>query len=323
MKKISRIFIRLPNWIGDVCMSLSSLNAVIASADKVVICAKPWAQDLLAGYLQSTQVSFLAMSGKWREDARTIKQFRKAHPVADGEVGLLLPDSLTSALCFKFAGLSSAGYKDDGRSLLLNWPIKKPTPKPHAVESWFYLTRSALTEWGFSCLAEPKETVLLPLTDEQLAEKAMYQSQHGLEKGEFILIAPTAVGLHKGKNKVWQGYEQLTRSLQAQGYQVLMCPPPNEVKQATANAPSATLLPALGLGAFAALLKDAALVICNDSGVSHLAAAVNARQMTLIGVTDMRNTAPWSPRALILGENGRWPEQQEVLDAALQYLKAS
>lgn len=323
MKKISRIFIRLPNWIGDVCMSLSSLNAVIATGAKVVICAKPWAESLLAGYLTDAEVEFLAISGKWREDANRIREYRKAKPVTDSEVGLLLPDSLSSALCFKVASLASAGYKDDGRSLLLRWPVSKPKPKPHAVETWYYLTRSALGQWGFSCLAEAKDTILLPLTEQQIAEKEVYLSQHGLKAGEFILIAPTAVGLHKGKNKVWQGYESLTRTLQDQGYEVIMCPPPNEVKQAKDNAPSATLLPTLSLGAFAALLKDAAVVLCNDSGVSHLSAAANARQITLIGVTDVKNTGPWSPNALILGENGRWPELDEVLTVLQQLLKAA
>ncbi|MDO5667729.1 MAG: glycosyltransferase family 9 protein [Alcaligenaceae bacterium] len=320
MKKISRIFIRLPNWIGDVCMSLSSLHAVIATGTKVVICAKPWAEGLLAGYLRNPEVEFLAINGKWRDDASKIREYRKANPVANSEVGLLLPDSLSSALCFKAASLASAGYRDDGRSLLLRWPVSKTKPKPHAVESWYYLTRTALSNWGFSCLAEPKDRVLLPFTPQQLAEKNVYLSQHGLTAGEFILIAPTAVGLHRGKNKVWQGYEQLTRYLQSQGREVIMCPPPNEVNQAKDNAPSAKLLPALSLGAFAALLKDAALVLCNDSGVSHLSAAANARQITLIGVTDVRNTGPWSPNALILGENGRWPEDSEVLTTVRQIL---
>ncbi|WP_262356629.1 glycosyltransferase family 9 protein, partial [Bordetella pertussis] len=45
-----------------------------------------------------------------------------------------------------------------------------------------------------------------------------------------------------------------------------------EVAEARRNAPSATLLPPLGLGAFAALAQRAALVVCNDSGVSHVAA---------------------------------------------------
>lgn len=320
MKKISRIYIRLPNWIGDVCMSLSSLNAVIDTGAQVVICAKPWAEGLLKGYLNNPKVEFLALSGKWREDARRIRDYRKSKEAVNNEVGLLLPDSLTSALCFRLASIPSAGYRDDGRSLLLKWPLTKLKPKPHAVESWYYLTRTALSTWGFSCLAYPKKTVLLPFRDNQLAEKDVYMSQHGLKSGQFILIAPTAVGLHKGKNKVWQGYEQLTRKLQAKGHDVIMCPPPNEVAQAKENAPSARLLPALSLGAFAALLKEAAVVLCNDSGVSHLSAAADAKQITLIGVTDVKNTGPWSPNALVLGENGRWPEEDEVLTAVKHIL---
>lgn len=321
MKKISRIFIRLPNWIGDVCMSLSSLNAVISTNTQVVICARPWAESLLAAYLKSPKIDFLAMSGKWRDDAKKIRDYRKDNVVSKKEVGVLLPDSLTSALTFKMAGLSSAGYRDDGRSILLSWPLTKPQIKPHHVESWYYLTRQALATWGFSCLTEPKQTVLLPFTDEQIAEKNVYLSQHGLTAGKFIIIAPTAVGLHKGKNKVWQGYEQLTRILHNQGHEVIMCPPPNEVAQAKENAPSATLLPALSLGAFTALLKDAAIVICNDSGVSHLSAAADAKQITIIGVTDTQHTGPWSPNAMILGENGHWPGFDEVLSAVNQCLQ--
>ena len=323
MKKISRIFIRLPNWIGDVCMSLSSLNAVIASGTKVVICAKPWAEDLLTAYLKNPEVEFLALSGKWREDAKKIRNYRKNNPVPAKELGLLLPDSLTSALTFRLAGLSSAGYKDDGRSLILKWSITKPQPKPHHVESWYHLSRIALSSWGFSCLAEPKSTVLLPFTDEQIAEKNVYLSQHGLTPNKFIIIAPTAIGLHKGKDKVWQCYEQLTRALHKEGHEVIMCPPLNEVSQAKSNAPSAKLLPPLSLGAYTALLKEAALVLCNDSGVSHLSAAADAKQITIIGVTDTQHTGPWSSNALILGKNGHWPTLDDVLTASKQILQSA
>ena len=322
MKKISRIFIRLPNWVGDVCMSLSSLNAVISSKVKVVICAKPWAESLLSAYLDNPQVDFIPLSGRWRLDAQKIRDYRKEHPVTDKEVGLIIPDSLTSALCFKMAGLSSAGYKDDGRSLLLTWPVSKIKPRPHNVDSWHHLTRTALSTWGFSCLAEAKDKVLLPLNKAQIDEKDAYMAQHQLVTGKFIVIAPTAGGLHAGKNTVWANYEQLTQILQNKGHRVIMCPPANEVERAKTNAPSAELLPSIGLGSYTALLKEAALVICNDSGVSHLSAAVAARQITLFGVSEMEHTAPWSPSAMILGEKGRWPELDEVLDTVEEILKA-
>ena len=56
------------------------------------------------------------------------------------------------------------------------------------------------------------------------------------------------------------------------------------------------------------------MVIANDSGVSHIAAAVGAKQITLVGVTDTKRTGPWNPDAIVLGENGRWPSVDEVID---------
>ncbi len=64
----------------------------------------------------------------------------------------------------------------------------------------------------------------------------------------------------------------------------------------------------------------AALVICNDSGVSHLGAAVQARQLTLFGVTDPARTGPWSDRAVCLGRTDEWPSVNEVLEQALALL---
>jgi heptosyltransferase II len=56
-------------------------------------------------------------------------------------------------------------------------------------------------------------------------------------------------------------------------------------------------------------------VLANDSGVSHLAAAVGAPQVTLIGVTDPARTGPWSPRAVCAGKLGHWPTVNEALSA--------
>ncbi|MFQ6685345.1 heptosyltransferase, partial [Bordetella pertussis] len=49
MTTISCIYVRLPNWIGDVCMSLPSLRTLQDSGAPLVVCARPWARDLLAG----------------------------------------------------------------------------------------------------------------------------------------------------------------------------------------------------------------------------------------------------------------------------------
>jgi len=87
-------------------------------------------------------------------------------------------------------------------------------------------------------------------------------------------------------------------------------------------APTAQLLPALGLGPFAALTRQAQLVICNDSGVSHICAAANARQLTLFGVTDPERTGPWTPNTVNLGQNGHWPAMHAVTERVQQLLSS-
>ena len=69
----------------------------------------------------------------------------------------------------------------------------------------------------------------------------------------------------------------------------------------------------MSLGAFAALAARAGLVVCNDSGVSHIAAAVGAHQLTLFGVTRPGRTGPWSPEAYCMGSEHAWPSLDAVL----------
>lgn len=311
MNSVSAVYMRLPNWIGDVCMSLPSLEAVLASGIPVIVCARGWAKDLLSGY---ELAGFVEMKGRWREDRAAVHSFRKkaghAHPR-----GLLLPDSLSSAMVFSFAGVPSAGYRDDGRSLILRWPVAKPVESLHAVESWYHLTSQAMRRWG--CAAPPPRPprhLGLHLTARHRADAMHALEAAGLEAGNFVLVAPTATGLHKGRVKVWPKFDSLVRRLQDNGQTVVMCPPPAEVEAARQNAPTAICLAPLKLGAFATLTQLAGLVICNDSGVSHLSAAAGARQITLFGVTDPQRTGPWSTQAICAGSSQAWPSVEEVED---------
>lgn len=319
MSDISCLYVRLPNWVGDVCMSLPSLRALAASGLPLVLCARPWARDLLDGV---DKMDFIPMRGKVGPDRAAVSAHRRGLGAQGRRArGLLLPDSLSSALVFRLAGVPSAGYRDDGRSFLLRWPFAKPAQPMHAVESWHHLTREALSRWNLpSGPAQPGPTLDLPLTaaHERAAGEALGEA--GLDGRPFVLIAPTATGLHKGRIKVWPGFDTLTRALQARGHTVVMCPPPAETDEARRNAPTAQLLPPLGLGAFAALTARATLVICNDSGVSHVAAAASARQLTLFGVTQPQRTGPWSPRAVCVGTDQAWPSEEAVIQQAQRLL---
>ena len=316
--RLEPVLVRLPNWVGDVCMCLPALARLSALDIEIAVCAKPWAKDLLAGL---NIQSFIPVTGKFAVDLKTLRAWHHLHPIY--QKALILPDSLSSALLFRLSGFQNAGYRDDGRSLLLRWGFAKPHPRPHAAKSWFHLTELTLASWKYDLTTQQIPTTLnLPLTQihQQRANAVIEQS--GLSGKEFVLIAPTATGLHKGLVKVWPHFDALARELQSNGYQVVMCPPAAEQEAALLAAPTAQLLPSLELGPFAALTRKAKLVICNDSGVSHICAAAQANQLTLFGVTDPERTGPWTPNTVNLGQNGHWPAPHDVIERVQQLLSS-
>jgi heptosyltransferase-2 len=76
----------------------------------------------------------------------------------------------------------------------------------------------------------------------------------------------------------------------------------------------------------AALLKRADLVLCNDTGVMHVACAAGARVLAIFGLTDPVRWAPRSPGLRIVRAPGgdlRSLEPQTVVRAAEDYLEIS
>lgn len=306
------LYLRLPNWLGDVCMCLPIIEALLQAPQyELVICARPWAQQLLRHYPIKHWVS---LSGQTRRDAKEIKKHRQYYKQLEAK-GLIIPDSFSSAFIFWWGSIPAAGVRDEGRSFFLRWPFEKPDENLHTVQYWYELAQLAMQRW---------HTPIPPLKGHQLKlrlaapEKPLLPEQ--FQQGHTVLIAPTATGKHKGQIKIWPYFEQLTRALQQRGVHVLMCPPPNEVEQAQSNAPSAQRLDPLPIDQFAQLCQQVDLVVCNDSGVSHVAAAAQAKQITLFGVTSAERTGPWSEHALCLGRLNNWPLLDEVLEQCLHIL---
>jgi hypothetical protein len=78
----------------------------------------------------------------------------------------------------------------------------------------------------------------------------------------------------------------------------------------------------VGLGTYAALLRDAALLLSNDTGPGHLAAAVGAPVISVMGPSDPCLWHPWGPDVQVLGGHGAWPLRPQVRQAVEQSRRA-
>jgi heptosyltransferase-3 len=91
--------------------------------------------------------------------------------------------------------------------------------------------------------------------------------------------------------------------------------------------PSCPTVPAAGLSLLqsAAILERSALFVGNDSGISHLAAALGVPTLAVFGPTDPAVWAPLGRRVAVVRSRdpGAWPMPDEVLAAADRLLTSS
>ena len=320
---MTNVLVRLPNHVGDACMALPAIHAVSGAGLRCTLIGPAWGESLFA----ALHLPYGALRGRFASDLRRVRAVARRALADSGDVtlsrrdaavrGLILPNSFGSALLFALAGVPSAGLATDGRRLLLRWPGALPGALPgdsHEVERFHAAASAALRAWGRDAPTAVPEALGLELTAQQRA-RASSVLRSGSVDSRYALLAPVATGLHHGRAKHWLHFAELVPALRERGLQVVAAPLGHEVAAVRAALPEATLLPPVPLGVYAALVQAATVVIANDSGSSHVAAAVGARQVTIFGVTDPHRTRPWSPRAVCVGANGAWPDVAAVVAA--------
>ena len=308
------VLCRLPNHVGDCCMTLPALRLLEASDFTPMLTGKRWAEDLMSGM----GWRFDPIEGHVTEDLHRIRYI--SNHLGPRPLGLLFPNSFSSALLFSIGRVRNAGFPTDGRRFLLDKVVEEPGTM-HEVERFFRLAHGAIKAWGGTPAWDsvPEELGMRLLARHEAAARNL-MAEHDIPEN-FALLAPIARGLHHGKEKQWKHFNELCGPLRDKGIEPIVFPSVREEEANHAACPNARILPPTTLGNYAALAKRARIVIANDSGISHVAAAVSANQITLIGVTDPARTRPWNSKAVCLGNNtDGWPSLDEVLSALTRSL---
>lgn len=209
------------------------------------------------------------------------------------DLGLCLPDSISSALLMRAAGVRHVvGYRRGLRGPLLHravppgadWGRRRLVAREHFVLG---LVAAA----GLPTSGTRLELFTTPC-EEARAEKLLAPlAGHGL-------IAVLAPGASYGASKRWPAasFARVGDALAAAGIDVVLAGAPDEapltaaVRAAMAE-PALDLAGALDLGTLKALVRRAALVVCNDAAARHVAVAFGVACIALLGPTSLAKTS--------------------------------
>ena len=312
------LIVRLCNWIGDVVLSLPALELLQQHGHDLHLYGKGWAPTLLSGYGWPVLVRASTLKARVQQ----LDALRRSCAAQDAGFmhrvnALVMPNSFSSALEMRLAGLSVAGYARDGRHLMLKQRIGA-ADGPHALES--FLTLAA----GMTGTPASLPTAIgMKLAPEAQARAAALVAQRGWQAG-YVCVAPFAAGTVHKQDKRWPGFADLVRQLARQGHTLVICPGPGaELDEARLAYPDAQLLENLPLDTYAAVLQGSRLVVANDTGPGHIAAAVGARLISVLGPTLVAQWRAWGPNVQVLSHRPDWPAVDEVMAAVQAALHAA
>jgi ADP-heptose:LPS heptosyltransferase len=144
-----------------------------------------------------------------------------------------------------------------------------------------------------------RATMTFPVGEEDEAEHAALRAAHGLVPGRYAVLHPGA----SSPTRRWpvRRYAAVGDALARDGLGLVVTGVAAERAVGTAltaalGAPAVDLTGATGLGGLAALLRDSALLVGNDTGTAHLAAAVGACSVTVFLAGDPVRWAHRGPR---------------------------
>jgi heptosyltransferase-2 len=318
------LIVRVRNWVGDVVLGLPALRLLEQHGYALHIVARgKWAPALLAGYPWPVHVQPKKLMDRVAQ-LRTIRDecerldagFRRR------ENAFVLPQSFSSALEMRLAGLKAVGYGQEGRSPLLA-RSEKVTYGGQALRSYWELACKFLRVQG-----EPPAHIDLQLNAAKAAEADALLQAHGIAPG-YVMICPFAAGLATARKleKKWPGFPEFVRRAGAElGRPLVVYPGPGEHEQARTLYPQARMLEGADLAVYAALLQRAALVVANDTGPGHMAGALGRPVLSVLGPTVAHQWAPYGPRVHVVQHpqpaDGPtvWPAVDEVMAEAQRLL---
>jgi len=273
--KTEHVVILPPNWLGDVIMAQPAMRAFCShhKDTRTTLVGQRWLSDL-APFLGLGNVSYAEQV-----------------PV-DADSAVLFPNSFSSAWkVFRSGVPRRTGFRGQWRSLLLNHGYTPGLDMIHEHHRDYFLDLAE--QAGIS--VEQRE-VKLTASASDIAEGQRLIRSHKLDPEKTICIAPGAQ-FGGAKRYPSESYRHIIRWLSESGWHILILGTAAERKIAEqclseVVAPSWNSSGETSLKQALQILSACRLLLCNDSGLMHVAAGMGRPVVGIFGATDPERTAP-------------------------------
>lgn len=285
MEEYSRdVLVRTPNWVGDSVLSFPSLKAIAESAERVTVIAHPRTASLF-GKLKWVDEVF---SFKAKRELLQLSLKLRSHKFS---TGIVFPFSFTSAgFIFLTGARERIGYSGGLRRIFLTKVLKLPKD---------YRDRHlALTYFELAKLVNPNARYSNPVLPVESAPPAS-------------LIIGVAPGATFGPAKRWRidrFIELINRLVAHYGCKVYIFGGPREAPiEIQLKRPIRTMVEDFtgktDILETAYHIAQCRIMITNDTGLMHLAAAVGTPVVALFGSTSPSWTGPLGQGHSIIRKN--------------------
>lgn len=289
---VKNIVVRAPNWVGDAVMALPVLPGLarLFPQARLTLLAARRVAPLFEAH---PQVAEIIPHPAGPEKFRLLYGLRGRF-----DLGVALPNSLESALGLWLAGAGArVGYNTDHRGFLLTSALDGPE-KLQGVHTVFYLL-AVLQAFGEVNDFTPPQ---LYLTEAEVAGARRLLEPH---HGPWVALSP---GAAYGPAKRWapERFARVGARLKEEsgaGLVLLGGPEDRAAADAVKSNLSEGCLNLVGrtdLRQAMAVLARMQLLITNDSGLMHVAAALGVPLVAVFGSTDPEATRPFTDQATVI-----------------------
>jgi len=292
---IKSFILWMPNWIGDVVLTLpvvQSLRRAYPTA-RIFVVAKSPTDELLLGHPAIDTVLTLPSApenGFWQK-VRFASNLKKYN----FDVGAVFPNSFGSAFLLSLTGAKCRlGYNTDARDILLTHPITTTSSlkkSQYRIEYFFKILSPLKLD-----NPDPSYSPIIPQDGDDTTRQVLLKMGLG-ENEEFITLHPGTSKLERGWHAERFGI-LCQKLIKEDSKLVILLGTKKELElldriRNFGQPETIKIIPPVNLRVLTGLIRKSQMFIGNDSGMMHLASMVGVPVLGIYGPGSPESTGPY------------------------------